>query len=147
MPRTASSPQISFHYLSKPAGFRGQRRLQPFIGEILRSEKTRATAVRFIFCTDAYLLDINRRFLRHDYYTDIISFNLAPKGEPVEGEIYISIDRVGDNALMLGQSFRRELHRVIFHGILHFCGYKDKSKKDQAVMRAKEDFYLSRYFN
>lgn len=104
-------------------------------------------SLTYIFCSDEYLLGINRQFLRHDYYTDIISFNLAAKKAPVEGEIYISLDRVKDNARQLKLPFKQELHRVIFHGALHLCGYKDKLRKDITLMRKMEDFYLKKYFS
>jgi len=93
------------------------------------------------------LLGINRDYLQHDYYTDIITFDLSPSSKsPLEAELYISIDRVKENASILGQPFYRELHRVIFHGLLHLLGYKDKQKKDQALMRALEDRLLAEYF-
>jgi len=102
-------------------------------------------SLTYIFCSDDYLLNINRQFLQHNYYTDIISFNLGQRNGPVEGEIYISLDRVKDNARQLHQTYQQELHRVIFHGALHLCGYKDKSVKDIALMRKMEDHYLQRY--
>jgi probable rRNA maturation factor len=85
---------------------------------------------------------MNRDFLQHDYYTDIITFGLSEKGEPVEAEIYISLDRVKDNAATLKTTFKEETLRVIFHGALHLCGYKDKKKSEIALMRSKEDHYL-----
>lgn len=145
MPSTNTSPFVSFHYQTPVPGLRNRTRLKRFIGGIFKKENTAAHSVQFIFCTDNFLLDINRRFLQHDYYTDIISFNLADKSQPVEGEIYISIDRVKENAGLLGLSFNQELHRVIFHGILHFCGYKDKTAAEQTMMRKMEDFYLEKY--
>ncbi|HRB24346.1 MAG TPA: rRNA maturation RNase YbeY, partial [Ferruginibacter sp.] len=81
------------------------------------------------------------------YFTDVISFNLAENKMPVQGEIYISVDRVCENAKDLKVSFKQELHRVIFHGILHFCGYKDKTPGFQKQIRAKEDFYIDKYFS
>ena len=101
----------------------------------------------YIFCTDQYLLDINRRYLKHDDFTDIISFELSTDPGRVHGEIYISLDRVRENAGALGVSFKEELHRVVFHGALHLCGYKDKLKSDQLVMREMEDRYLNLYLN
>ena len=101
--------------------------------------------IDFVFCSDEFLLEINRTHLGHDDYTDIITFELSGKGEPVLGEIYISVDRVRDNASSIGTSFRAELHRVIFHGVLHLCGYKDKSPADEKKMRAREDHYLQKY--
>ena len=102
-------------------------------------------SLSYIFCADEYLLQVNRDFLKHDYYTDIISFDLSKDNKLVDGEIYISIDRVRDNATELGLSFSEELHRVIFHGALHLCGFKDKLPKDIKLMRSKEDHYLSKY--
>ena len=99
-----------------------------------------------MFCSDEYLLRINRDYLQHDYYTDIITFDLSEPGGPVQGEIYISVDRVRDNAKELAVSIQKELHRVIFHGVLHLCGYTDKTKQDQARMRALEEKYLDLYF-
>jgi probable rRNA maturation factor len=92
------------------------------------------------------VLEINKQYLAHDYFTDIISFELSAPDSPAEGEIYISIDRVRDNAKTIGEPFYRELHRVIFHGTLHLCGYKDKTAAQKKLMRQKEDEYLTSYF-
>jgi rRNA maturation RNase YbeY len=101
----------------------------------------------YVFCSDEFLLQINRDYLKHDYYTDIISFDLSlSKNSPIIGEIYISVDTIRDNAKRFETTIQQELHRVIFHGALHMCGYKDKTKKDQALMTVKEDEYLSLYF-
>jgi len=100
----------------------------------------------FVFCSDRFLLDMNRSYLRHDDYTDIITFDLGGVPGIVEGEIYISVDRVRENAKLHREPLEREVHRLIFHGLLHLCGYKDKLNEDQQVMRQKEDFYLARYF-
>ncbi|KYP13572.1 MAG: hypothetical protein A1D16_05170 [Flavihumibacter sp. CACIAM 22H1] len=130
------------------SGFRFPHRnhCKSFLLQLFKKEKKSLELLNYIFCTDEYLLDINRSFLQHDYYTDIITFELAEKGEPTQGEVYISIDRVRDNAKLHGQSFQRELHRVIFHGALHLCGYRDKTKKEETLMRQKEEEYLSYYF-
>ena len=103
--------------------------------------------ISYLFCNDKKILEINRQYLQHDYYTDIITFELSEQGEPVLGEVYISIDRVRDNAQHLDQTFQRELYRVLFHGVLHLCGYKDKSPKEKAQMRAMEEHYLLQYTN
>jgi probable rRNA maturation factor len=103
--------------------------------------------LNYIFCTDEYLLQVNRDFLQHDYYTDIITFDLSDTSKRVSGEIYISVDRVKDNALTQGVSFTEELHRVIFHGALHLCGYKDKKPAEVKAMRSAEDKYLELYFS
>ncbi len=120
----------------------GKTVLKVFITRLFLRERKRLGTITYIFCSDDYLLEINRNFLQHDYYTDIISFDLTEPGKPVEAEIYISIDRVKDNARNLGTSFRSEILRVIFHGALHICGYKDKKKSEIILMREKEDQYL-----
>lgn len=110
----------------------------------------------FIFCSDEYLLGINRQFLNHDFYTDIITFPLRDTSDTLEAEIYISTERVKDNAqkfepallkasAVYGSPFHRELHRVIFHGVLHLLGYRDKSKAQQTQMRTAEDLWLKKY--
>jgi rRNA maturation RNase YbeY len=89
---------------------------------------------------------MNRSFLGHDYYTDVITFDLAASDGFIQGEIYISVDRVKDNAKIFNSSFSRELHRVMIHGVLHLCGYNDKLKSQKAQMRQMEDRYLNKYF-
>jgi rRNA maturation RNase YbeY len=101
--------------------------------------------VNYIFCSDRYLLKINQTFLKHDYYTDIISFDLSP-GKMTQGEIFISIDRVRENAANFESSFKEELHRVIFHGALHLCGLNDKTENEKSKMRRMEEKYLKKYF-
>ena len=120
--------------------------LKQFIASIFNKEAKALDTLTYVFCSDSYLLNINRQYLQHDFYTDIISFNLSDHPDsPIIGEIYISTDRVKDNASIHHTNFEQELHRVIFHGALHLCGYKDKTKAQQKEMRAKEDFYLSKY--
>jgi rRNA maturation RNase YbeY len=137
--------QVQFHFHS-PCSLPNRRKLKLFIHSLFKKEKLPFSLITIIFCDDKYLLELNMQFLKHDFYTDILSFPLSAKGEPVIGEIYISVDRVRDNAKNLGASFREELHRVIFHGILHFCGYKDKSSADIILMRSREDKCLNTYF-
>ena len=99
--------------------------------------------LNYIFCSDEYVLQVNREHLNHDYYTDIITFdNREFTDDPVEGDIFISIDRVADNAAQLGVSPQQEMRRVLAHGLLHLCGYGDKTEADQAAMRVKEDEWL-----
>jgi len=122
-------------------------KLKTFIKSLMIEEGYQAKDISIIFCSDEYLLDLNKQHLNHDYYTDIITFDLTPKKEKeITGELYISTDRVKFNAKDYNTTVTNELHRVIFHGILHLCGYKDKSKKDIALMRAKELQYLNLYF-
>ncbi len=100
--------------------------------------------VNLIFCSDSHLLNINIESLNHDYYTDIITFDYCV-GINVFGDLFISKDRVEENALDNKVNFMNELYRVIVHGVLHLCGYKDKSEEDSLLMRQKEDFYLNKY--
>ena len=99
--------------------------------------------VNLIFCSDEYLLKMNVEYLQHDYYTDIISFDYCEENR-ILGDLFISKDRVLDNAEQNNVSFLLELHRVIVHGVLHLCGYKDKSEEEEKLMRSKEDYYLSK---
>jgi rRNA maturation RNase YbeY len=99
-----------------------------------------------IFCSDEYLLDVNKKYLNHDYYTDIITFDYV-EDKIISGDIFISSDRVRENANQFNVSFEMELFRIIIHGILHLLGYKDKTKKDKSLMTEKENFYLSRLLN
>jgi probable rRNA maturation factor len=116
-----------------------------FILSIFKKEKKSIEELTIIFCDDEFLLGLNRQFLKHDFYTDIISFPLSNANQPLVAEIYISIDRVRENAQSSGSTFKEELHRVIFHGVLHFCGYKDKSSSDIKTMRTMENKYLKAY--
>ncbi|PHR73233.1 MAG: rRNA maturation RNase YbeY [Lutibacter sp.] len=106
-------------------------------------EGFREGELNYIFCSDAYLLDLNIKHLNHNTLTDIISFDYTI-GKLISGDIFISIDRVIDNSKSYKVTFLDELHRVMIHGILHYCGYKDKSKEDKLEMRSKEDLYLSK---
>ncbi len=135
-------PEVSFHSADRTLTLAGKTVVKSFIQQIFRKEKRALASIHYIFCSDQHLLQMNRDFLQHDYYTDIITFALTGKDEPVVAEIYISIDRVKDNAKELGISFKEEILRVIFHGALHLCGYKDKKKSEITLMRSKEDQYL-----
>ena len=119
-----------------------------WLERILTDHEQEAENVNYIFCSDEYLLDINRTYLDHDYYTDIITFdNREYDDEPLESDIFISIDRVKDNAQGLGITFDRELHRVIIHGMLHLLGWNDKTDEQKAAMRQKEEACLSLHPN
>lgn len=135
---------IRFFFENKSVALRDRTRLKSFIGSIFKTEGKQVEAINYIFCSDKRLLEINREFLNHDYYTDIITFDLS-ESDKVSAEIYISLDRVRDNAKMVGSSIDSELHRVIFHGALHLCGYGDKKTKEVKVMREKEDYYLKKW--
>ena len=113
-----------------------------WIGFVLDEENKELGELNYIFCDDDYLLDINIKQLKHNTLTDIISFDYT-LGSVVSGDIYISFERVIDNAQNLAVEFRDELHRVMVHGVLHYCGYRDKSIEEKEEMRKKEDYYLS----
>ena len=136
---------IQFRSADRQLQVPGKTHLKSFIASLFKKEKYSLSNLTYVFCSDAFLLQMNRDFLQHDYYTDIITFGLSDKGEPIEAEIYISLDRVKENAKTLGIPFADEAYRVIFHGALHLCGYKDKKKSEIAVMRHKEDQYLRLY--
>ena len=137
---------IQFHFLSSKIQLQNRKALKLFLVSIFKQEKTKLDSLTYVFCSDSYLLEINKEYLNHDYFTDIISFNLGGPDAEVAGEIYISLDRVKENAKSLGESYKKELHRVIFHGALHLCGYKDKKPAEVNLMRSKEDEYLEKYF-
>jgi probable rRNA maturation factor len=108
-----------------------------------KKEGHKIQRLNFIFCSDKDLLEINWNYLKHDTLTDIITFGLSGKNEPIEGEIYISLERVHENARELGELKSKELKRVMVHGLLHLMGYKDKTKIDALAMRKKEDSYIN----
>jgi len=113
-----------------------------WLGSIISQEGYSEGEVSVVFCDDKYLFKLNVEFLNHDTLTDVIGFNYSLSNE-IHGEIYVSIDRVEDNAVEFSQAFETELLRVMAHGILHFCGYNDKTDLESSLMRAKEDFYLN----
>jgi probable rRNA maturation factor len=117
---------------------KNQNKLVKWIGDVVSSEGFQVAEINYIFCDDSYLNKINQEFLNHDTFTDIISFDYT-LGKEVGGDIFISIERVLENAEKFNEVFETELHRVMIHGILHFMGYKDKTKKEKTLMRTKED--------
>jgi len=137
--------KIKFHYLAGPISLSERTKLKSFLLKQLKKEGKAVDAINYIFCDDAYLLSINQQYLKHDTYTDIITFELSPKSQPLLADIYISVERVKENAKHFKSSFKAELLRVIFHGSLHLSGYKDKTVKDAQVMKSKEDEYLKLY--
>ncbi len=110
-----------------------------------RSEGYKINEIRIIFCDKKTVREINRTFLQHDYDTDIITFPFSKEGQPLEAELYISIPQTKKQAKEWGCSFKQELHRIIFHGLLHLCGYNDKTGEEQKEIRRKEDHYLNAY--
>ncbi len=127
---------------------RNRLALKAFILKIFKDEKQKLNSLNYIFCSDAYLLQMNKTYLAHNYFTDIITFDLTePGSNKIDGEIYISADTVRENAHRYKTTISKELHRVIFHGALHLCGYKDKTAAEQQLMTQKEDHYIHLYFN
>lgn len=112
------------------------------INDLIKSEQKNKGEITFIFCSDKYLLEINKEYLQHDYYTDVITFDYS-ENNIISGDIFISIDRVKENADTYKVSFENELYRVMLHGVLHLVGYNDKTKEEQKIMRQKEDEYLN----
>ena len=121
---------------------KNQKKLAEWISNVISSEDFEVGEINYIFCDDIYLHKINQEFLNHDTYTDIISFDYT-LGKEVGGDIFISIERVLENAEEFNEVFENELHRVMIHGVLHFMGYKDKTKKDKILMRTKENEKIS----
>ncbi len=120
-----------------------ESRIRDWIRNVISSEQKKEGEIQYIFCNDNQVHSINKSFLNHDTFTDIISFPTSEIENIISGEIYISIDRVIDNAKKLNVDFSKELSRVIIHGILHFIGYDDHSSEDKMEMRMKEDYYLN----
>jgi probable rRNA maturation factor len=138
---------INFTPHEVKVNLKNKTKLKAFLKEQFAREGQKLRGLQYVFCSDDYLLEINKQFLDHDTFTDIVTFELSEDPEVTEGEIYISVDRVKENAEKYQVTEEQELHRVIFHGALHLCGYKDKSKEDATKMREKENEYLNLYFN
>jgi probable rRNA maturation factor len=139
-------PKVQFYFLDRNPVLKERTRLKAFIEKLFLAEKKKLGNLSYIFCSDEQLLSINQDFLKHDFYTDVITFDLSSSNKEIDGEVYVSVDRIKDNANQLGNSFKEELHRVILHGALHLCGYKDKKKTDQQQMTQAENKYLNIYF-
>lgn len=134
---------IQFNFIDCKFRLLNIHALKHWIYSSIQEEGKDLFCISYNFCSDGYLLNMNREHLNHDYLTDIITFELHEKNQPIEGDVYISIDRVKDNAQTLGVKFSDEFCRVLVHGALHLCGYEDKTKAQAETMRAKEDYYLS----
>ena len=136
---------ISFNYESD-FKLHNEKELSIWISSVINSEGFKEGDINYIFCNDDYLLQLNQEFLNHDTLTDIISFDYT-LGREINGDIFISIERVLDNAKDYQVEFSNELHRVMVHGILHYCGYNDKTQKETQLMRVKENHYTEILFN
>ncbi|MFP3596516.1 rRNA maturation RNase YbeY [Chryseobacterium sp. SIMBA_029] len=135
---------IQFFYENLPESVSAD--YKKWLEDIILSEEKKLGEINYIFCDDEYLLKINQDYLQHDYYTDIITFDYV-KGKTISGEIFVSLQRISDNASTLSKNYEEELRRVLAHGILHLSGYKDKSEEEEKEMRRKEDFYLDQFDN
>lgn len=133
---------VSYFFENTDFKLKGKTRIKQWLKLVAESEIFTLGNVSVIFCSDNYILDINQRYLQHDYFTDIITFDYT-EGTKISGDLFVSVDSVRENSIEYGTEFEDELHRVIVHGILHLIGYDDHSEEDIKVMRAKEDYYLS----
>ena len=118
-----------------------RREITRWINNVIDSEGKNSGDISFVFCSDAYLLEINRKFLSHNYYTDIVTFDYVV-GDLISGDIFISIERIAENSVKFHTTLDNELRRVLVHGVLHLIGYKDKNEDDKLEMTSKEDYYI-----
>lgn len=134
------------HFCTEDITFSLKKKLKhkAWLNEVAKQEGKRILELSYVFCSDDYLLQINQEYLNHDTLTDIVTFDNSEDPKKIEGDIFISIDRVKENGDALGTK-ETELKRVMVHGLLHLLGYKDKKKEDKAVMTEKEDFYIKQY--
>jgi probable rRNA maturation factor len=140
--------KVFFHYADRNLSIKEKKSIHQSVEYIFQNENKPLNRMDYIFCSDDYLLEINKTYLKHDFYTDIVTFDLSIKNsDETIGEIYISVDRIIDNAKKLNQPLYNEKLRVIFHGALHLCGYLDKKEADEKLMRSKEDFYIQYHLN
>ena len=135
-------PSVSFHSELTSFKLKDKNKLKKWLHAVALRHGGKISAIQYIFCDDAFLLDINKQYLNHDTLTDIITFRYSEHPEPLESDIYISVERVKENALQLSVPFENELHRVMVHGVLHLLGFKDKTAKEKGLMRGEEDFCL-----
>jgi len=134
---------MGIHYFGEDVSFPKlkKRNTTNWIRRAIILEEKILGDISFIFCSDEYLLEVNRKYLQHDYFTDIITFDYVA-GNIISGDIFISIDRIKENSILFETNLANELHRIIIHGVLHLLGYKDKKKEDKKIMTEKENFYL-----
>lgn len=137
--------KVRFFFEGVNITLRHRTLLKKFIEQLFKTENRQLNHINYIFCSDQKIIQINREFLKHDYYTDIITFEYSEPREPAVSDIYISIDRVRANAVSHGTLITHELKRVIFHGALHLCGYRDKTTREKKEMRGREELYLSKF--
>ena len=132
---------ISFNYETE-FELSNEHQISNWLSNVILSENKKVGDINYIFCDDDHLLQVNKDFLNHDYYTDVITFDYV-KGKTISADIFVSLPRILDNSSTLSNAFNSELLRVLAHGVLHLCGYKDKTDEEISEMRQKEDYYLS----
>lgn len=140
------SKKIFFHFPYHSFSLNNRRLIQQFIEEILKMEGIDVDRISFVFSSKKEVRRLNLLHLNHDYYTDILTFPMMEKGKPALADIFISPEEVLLNSKRFNTSFNMEIHRVIFHGVLHLCGYEDKTKKEKLIMRHMEEHYLREFF-
>ena len=137
---------IRFFSEDVPFNLKEKQKIKNWIKDAAKNENKIVGDINFIFCSNNYLLEINKKYLNHDYFTDVITFDFC-EGKMISGDIFISIDCVRENSVTYIQPFDKELYRVLIHGILHLCLYCDSTSSEKAVMRSKEDFYIEKLLN
>ncbi|TAF97973.1 MAG: rRNA maturation RNase YbeY [Cytophagia bacterium] len=135
------------HFFSEDISFKvpNIRQTKAWLKATAQAEGFKLNQLNYIFCSDEYLLGVNRQYLNHDFYTDIITFDNGEIEREIEGDIFVSIERVRENATEFKKTFEEELKRVLVHGVLHLSGYGDKTEEEEKTMREKENFYLHLY--
>jgi len=139
-------PRVPVFFFEEDIKFKPKNKtaLRDWIKDTVIAEGAKLEELNYIFCSDSYLIELNRQYLNHDTYTDIITFNNSEEDGLISGDIFISVERIRDNAARFSSGETNELHRVIIHGVLHLLGYKDKTRPDKELMTQKEDFYLAK---
>lgn len=138
---------MAIHFFQEDVDFvlNGKLKIKSWIKEVIKNEGFKLDVINYIFCSDEYLLQVNIDYLNHNYYTDIITFNNSESENIITSDIFISIDRVKDNAKENKVELDLEIKRVLVHGVLHLCGYDDHLNEDVKIMREKEQFYLNKF--
>ena len=138
-------PSVSFHSELPSFSIKEKNRIKKWLHAVAVKHGGSINAIQYVFCDDAYLLGINKEYLNHDTLTDIVTFRYSEHPQPLESDIYISVERVKENAADFSASFENELRRVMVHGVLHLLGFKDKTAKDKELMRKEEDVCLEMF--
>ena len=137
---------ISFSKVETKYDLKNKLKVKSWVKTVLETEGKKTGDITYVFCSDEYLLSMNEKYLKHDTLTDIITFDYSEK-DILSGDIFISIERIKENAVSFNTTFNQEIGRVMAHGVLHLAGYKDKNPEDKKVMRSKEDLYLDSFPN